>query len=89
MVLKHKREKFEEKTQFWTKRKIISLITFNLLGLIIDIFDFHNFLMKIIFLQIFLPFTADFVAKVVETVVVIVLFLVVVIVLLLVVDAVA
>ena len=60
-----------------------------MLGLIIDIFDFHNFLMKIIFLQIFLPFTADFVGKVVETVVVIVLFLVVVIVLLLVVDAVA
>ena len=45
--------------------------------------------MNIIFLQVFLPVTADFVGKVVETVVVIVLFLVVVIVLLLVVDAVA
>ena len=45
--------------------------------------------MKIIFFKVFLPFTADFVGKVVETVVVIVLFLVVVIVLLLVVDAVA
>ena len=44
--------------------------------------------MKIIFIS-FLPFTADFVGKVVEIVVVIVLFLVVVIVLLLVVDAVA
>ena len=45
--------------------------------------------MKIIFLQVFLPLTADFVGKVVDIVVVIVLFLVVVIVLLLVVDAVA
>ena len=50
---------------------------------------FHNFLMKIIFLQVFLPFAANFVGKVVETVVVTVLFFVVVIVLLLVVDAVA
>ena len=45
--------------------------------------------MEIIFFQVFLPFTADFVGKVVETVVVTVLFLVVVIVLLLIVDAVA
>ena len=50
--------------------------------------------MKIIVSRVFLPFTADFVGKVVETVVVVflvvvVLFLVVVIVLLLIVDAVA